>query len=309
VTTRLRADHDGCAVGSAEPTRQYAISPQRVSRGRTARSGVRHSSRRKSSRPDHFDLIYLRRDFPVVERGFEFGVGINTGYIRGELVAETQIDARYHPMVPGSGIARYGRVTPQDWILYDAGYVRGRGSRGRTLPDERLLSEQKILVVRTRNLSLGRRVVATLDPDSKYNLNRLSNIIARPGYQLLGLLGVLNSRLVNWLFSTRYYDYEIKPVYLRKLPMPECGDGQLIGAVRRMLDLVVQHEAATTNDDQTRLARLISATDTEIDDHVYRLYMLTPEERAIVDGWAPQGAPDERTDEAEEASVVLDEAE
>ena len=150
-------------------------------------------------------------------------------------------------MVPGSGIARYGRVTPQDWILYDAGYVRGRGSRGRTLPDERLLSEQKILVVRTRNLSLGRRVVATLDPDSKYNLNRLSNIIARPGYQLLGLLGVLNSRLVNWLFSTRYYDYEIKPVYLRAAPTAFTRETELCSAAEAMMQHTLLMSEARTD--------------------------------------------------------------
>jgi type I restriction-modification system DNA methylase subunit len=123
----------------------------------------------------------LENQFPQLEEGYEFGVGINTGYIRDELVAESKLDERYHPMIAGSGISRYGPVTTKGWIMYDVEYVRSRGELGRTLPQERLLSSEKILVVRTRNLSLKTRLVATIDRTGAYNLNRLSNMVARPG--------------------------------------------------------------------------------------------------------------------------------
>ena len=139
----------------------------------------------------------LLHDFPAIELGYEFGVGINTGFIKNELVAKRKLDRRYHPMVTGDGISRYGPVVTSGWIMYDADYVRRRGKLGRTLPAEHLLSSHKILVVRTRNLALSQRIIATIDATGAYNLNRLSNIVAREGHSLFGLLGILNSTLFN----------------------------------------------------------------------------------------------------------------
>ena len=68
------------------------------------------------------------------------------------------------------------------------------------------MSRSKILVVRTRNLSLQRRIIATFDDTGAYNLNRLTNIIALKDQDLHGLLAILNSRLIDWLFSTSFYD-------------------------------------------------------------------------------------------------------
>jgi hypothetical protein len=126
----------------------------------------------------------LTRAFPTLETHCEFGVGINTGFIRDELVADTRRDSRYHRMVPGTGISRYGAVNTKGWIMYDPDFIRSKGKLGRSLPEERYLSSEKILVVRTRNMSLPRRIVATLDRSGAYNLNRLSNIVARPSVDI-----------------------------------------------------------------------------------------------------------------------------
>jgi adenine-specific DNA-methyltransferase len=163
-------------------------------------------------------------------------------------------------------------------------YVRSRGKLGRSLPPERFFISEKILVVRTRNLSLPRRIIATLDRKGTYNLNRLSNIVARPGYSLPGLLGILNSTLFNWIYSSYYYDYEIKPVYLRSSPLANSNDPRLISTVERMLSLHKQLHEACTPHEQTGLQRQIEATDKQIDALVYELYGLTEEEIRIVEG-------------------------
>jgi adenine-specific DNA-methyltransferase len=229
-------------------------------------------------------LNRLFRDLPSLESGYEFGVGINTGFIREELVSEKKTDARYHPMVAGDGISRYGPAEARSWIMYDREYIRSRGKLGRSLPAEHLLNSDKILVVRTRNLSLSRRIVSTLDESRAYNLNRLSNIVARSGYSLFGLLGFLNSQLFNWIFSTRFYDYEIKPVYLRTAPLANSNDPTLIGLVKHMLTLHQHKAAATTQAEQDLYQRQIEATDREIDALVYELYELTADEIAVVEG-------------------------
>jgi len=225
----------------------------------------------------------LFRKFPNIEVGYEFGVGINTGYIRDELVADRRIDSRYHRMVPGSGISRYGKVETNGWIMYDADYVRRRGARGRTLPAEHLLSSEKILVVRTRNLALTRRIIATIDASGAYNLNRLSNIVARDGYSLKGLLGILNSELFQWLFSTRFFDYEIKPIYLRGAPLANSNDPQLGSLVAEMLSLKQKLASAKTEHERAVFERQIRTTDREIDHRVYQLYGLNSEDVAIAE--------------------------
>lgn len=219
----------------------------------------------------------------TLETEFEFGVGINTGFIKSELTSERRNDERYHRMVPGSGISRYGKVKTKGWILYDPEFVKKQGKRGRSLPPERFFDADKILVVRTRNLSLTRRVVATLDREKNYNLNRLSNIITRGEYSIEGLLGLLNSRLFNWLFSTRFYDYEIKPIYLRQCPLPPRSPDVLSSTVNRMLDLHKQLGEVKNEHGRVMLERQITATDREIDALVYELYGLTDEEIAIVE--------------------------
>jgi type I restriction-modification system DNA methylase subunit len=222
--------------------------------------------------------------FPRIERGYEFGVGINTGFIKTDLVAKKKLDRRYHPMVAGDGISRYGPVHTSAWIMYDPEYVRRRGKLGRTLPAEHLLSSDKILVVRTRNLALPRRIIATIDTTGAYNLNRLSNIVAREGYSLLGLLAIVNSTLFNWLYATRFYDYEIKPVYLRCSPLANANDPALIGLTKRMLEMNERkHSGKLAPSELDRLEREIAVTDAEIDALVYELYGITERERKIIE--------------------------
>jgi hypothetical protein len=225
----------------------------------------------------------LRREFPPVEDGFEFGVGINTGYIRALLTADHQVDDRYRPMIAGDGISPLGAVRTDGWIMYDPDFVAEQGAGGRTLPQKRLLTGPKILVVRTRNLSLKRRIISTIDTSGAYNLNRLSNIIARPRRNLNGLLGLLNSSLYEWLFSTRYFDYEIKPVYLRAAPLADTENQSLVKAARRLMETTTQLHAATTASEAERLERQHHAQQAALDDVVFKLYDVTAEERGHVE--------------------------
>ena len=221
---------------------------------------------------EHAIVSKILKKFPNIEEGYEFGVGINTGYIKSELTSEKRLDERYHPMVPGTGISRYGIPKPDGYIMFDKEFVKSKGSLGRALPEEKFMNQQKILIVRTRNLSLKRRIIATIDYCKLYNLNRLSNIIARDGYNLEGLLGVLNSRLYNWLYSVRFLDYEIKPIYLRRSPLCDTNNPSLVSIVKQILDAKKQDPNADT-----------IALEKEIDQLIYQLYGLTEEEIKIVE--------------------------
>lgn len=215
----------------------------------------------------------LLKNFSKIEKCYDFGVGINTGYIKDELTSSVKIDSRYHPMVPGTGITKYGEVQTDGYIMYDKDFVKSKGRLGRTLPDERFFINPKILIVRTRNISIKERIIATIDYDKNYNLNRISNIISKDDNSIEGLLGVLNSKLFNWLYSKRYFDYEIKPIYLRNSPLCDTNNSLLIELVFEIIKARKEDPNANIND-----------LENQIDQLVYQLYSLTEEEIAVVEG-------------------------
>ena len=222
---------------------------------------------------EEYNLVNrLLSNFPKIEKCYEFGVGINTGYIKNDLTSDLEIDSRYHPMVPGTGVSKYGRIKTEGYIMYDKKFVKNKGKLGRTLPDERFFIEPKILIVRTRNISLKERIIASIDYDKKYNLNRISNIISKEKNSLEGLLGVLNSNLFNWLYSKRYFDYEIKPIYLRNSPLCDTNNIELNELVK---EIITRRKI----EDKTDITDLVGA----IDQLVYVLYGLTEDEIAIVE--------------------------
>ena len=221
---------------------------------------------------EHELVKKLFSTFPTIETEYDFGVGINTAYIKNELVSDKKENKKYHKMVAGTGISRYGEVETKGFIRYDKEFVKSRGKLGRTLPAEKFFTNPKILIVRTRNLSLKRRIIATIDYDKKYNLNRLSNIVSKSTSSLEGLLAVLNSKLFNWLYSKRFFDYEVKPVYLRNSPLCNTNNKKLISLSTKILSLKKQNQ----ENDTTRLEK-------EIDLLVYELYGLSKSEIEIIE--------------------------
>lgn len=214
----------------------------------------------------------LISDFPKIETAYDFGVGINTGYIKEDLTADSKLDKRYHPMVPGTGVSKYGKIKTEGFIMYDKEFVKSKGKLGRTLPDEKYFTEPKILIVRTRNITLKERIIASIDYDKKFNLNRISNIISKDNNSLEGLLGVLNSKLFNWLYTKRYFDYEIKPIYLRNSPLCDTNDKELNRLVKEIIEL-------RSSDEKANISKLTDI----IDKLVYKLYDLTEEEIKIIE--------------------------
>jgi hypothetical protein len=206
----------------------------------------------------------------------------------------------YHPCVLGTGLTRYGLVKTTDWISYDPAQIKAAGSKGRSLPKEKFFTSDKILIVRTRNVSLKRRIIATLDNKQGYNLNRLSNIVAKDGVDLFTILGFLNSTLVNWLFQTRFFNYEIKPVFLKDLPIPVGSDAKLSLLVKKRMEIgAALTSSGTSQAEHARLIRQGELIEIQIDSRVIELYQLTGEEKLIA-GNLPGGILDDAAEEQPE---------
>ncbi|HCZ12966.1 MAG TPA: hypothetical protein DHV16_12190 [Nitrospiraceae bacterium] len=92
------------------------------------------------------------------------------------------------------------------------------------------------------------------------------------------LLAILNSRLFAYAFSKVSSEisggfFRWKRQYMEQLPIPTANDKQIAPIIERVLKILANPDSP----DVPRLER-------EIDQLVYALYNLTPEEIAIVEG-------------------------
>ncbi|MBU5425701.1 N-6 DNA methylase [Tissierella pigra] len=90
--------------------------------------------------------------------------------------------------------------------------------------NEEHLKSNKILIQRLRNQKLSRRLVCALDEEGYYVLNNLNYVISEnKDYDLIYLLGILNSNLLNYYYATKYTDVNIKEEYIRNLPIKKVN--------------------------------------------------------------------------------------
>jgi hypothetical protein len=130
----------------------------------------------------------------------------------------------------------------------------------------------------------------------------LSNTAYCLGTGDLALAGILNSRLC-WFaisniaipFGVRAgeYRYRLFYQYMEKVPirLPDPKTEKpirekLVGLVERMITLAPKLDAAKSDIERAALENAVRKTDRDIDQLVYQLYGLTPEEIALVEGTA-----------------------
>jgi hypothetical protein len=135
----------------------------------------------------------------------------------------------------------------------------------------------------------------SLDETGHYSSNT-TYFIPMPDLYLLGLL---NSQLGKFYFVTvcaglegknenylRFFGQYLAGFPVKILHETSTKKQQMITLVRQMLELHKRLATAHTAHEKTVLRRQIDATDRQIDQLVYQLYDLTPEEIAIVEGQA-----------------------
>lgn len=82
----------------------------------------------------------------------------------------------------------------------------------------------KILIQNTRNERLQPRIIATIDETGLFGTQGLNFIISNSKYDIYSFLGLLNSKLINYLFSTKFLNLAIKADYLKQLKFPPQMD-------------------------------------------------------------------------------------
>lgn len=137
--------------------------------------------------------------------------GVKTGGNRANLAA-ARLSDEYVPALTGSGEVRRHAISWRGGFLRYGPHLAGYRSAPIAVP--------KLVVQYIRGLSLPQRLVAAVDEaGAYYPLNNFSYITGAGPYDLFFLCALLCSSLMNRVFAARYHDYNIKPAYLRRLPV------------------------------------------------------------------------------------------
>ena len=159
-------------------------------------------------------------------------------------------------------------------------------------------SPAKIVIRQT-----GDSLIAVLDDSQFIVRDNLYTIVFREGKSDLNfVLGLLNSRLLNWFYQTVLNPEkgealaQVKRGHIAKLPIRTISlsnstdklmRDKMIKLVKSMLDLNKRKAGAQGERDIEIIQRQIDATDHGIDQLVYELYRLTEEEiKTVEDGAA-----------------------
>ena len=192
------------------------------------------------------------------------------------------------PLLAGEDIKRYYINWHGDrYIDYQPREMKKKKT-ARPGEPERFEQEEKIVFQRYSST----KVIASLDTKKFYTLGTTIISHTTSLYSNRYILGVINSHLLNWWYSRCYtsptnYIREFEQLPIREIDFDKTDDkakhDKMVKLVERMLDLHKKLSATKIPDEKIKIQRRINAADKQIDQLVYQLYNLTPQEIAIVE--------------------------
>jgi len=184
----------------------------------------------------------------------------------------------HRPILIGRDVGKYIIKWSGEYLKYGNWLHRKR--------PEYVFNDEKILMQRIRNPKLPQRIIAAYDDEKFLNSNGLSNILKleNPKFEvsLKFILGILNSKLINYWFSYYYKDVNIKPAQLRNIPIMKASKNTqylIISLVDKILFITKDKEYVN----KSICHEQINEYEIKLDNAVYNLYEITPEEIDIIE--------------------------
>ena len=198
-----------------------------------------------------------------------------------------RVNASYRPYLRGRDINRY-EIAPLEprFLKYGPWLAESR-------PSANFDSPLKIVMRQT-----GDSLIATIDTEKYLCLNNMHVIVPqRKDISPFFILGIINSRLLNWYYHMLNPEIgealaEVKKTNVTKLPIrlinfsnkaEKSAYDRIVDLVNSILTLNKKHSTENSQTHKDILQRQIDAIDCEIDQIVYELYGLTEKEIKIVE--------------------------
>ena len=179
--------------------------------------------------------------------------------------SDYMVDSSYRKAIRGADITRYANIWAGNrWLKYGANLAAPRKSA--------IFDSNKIIIRQT-----GDAIIATYDEDRFVCFKNTHVVNAKDGTNLLYILGMLNSKLVNFYFQYLNPEIgealaEVKKETVEKLPIKMSDNTQIVEFVDEILKMKKGNNKADT-----------TILEAQIDQMVYALYNLTEEEINIIE--------------------------
>jgi adenine-specific DNA-methyltransferase len=231
--------------------------------------------------PERARLIEKFQQFPKLGDFFEVHEGIHSGNIREKLFLDSQRNRSCRKLIFGRNeIARFRLTWGGKWVNYNPAAIDREAGEYANLGHPEYFERPKVFVRRT-----GDYVMAALDRKGFFASNNLFVVLPKQSQcslSLEALTGILNSSLMTWFFRAIQPRVgklfaELKINQLHQFPLPPLSlHAKANETLSPLVDAIMAIKERTEQADT-------SAWERQIDELVYRLYGLTPEEIKIVE--------------------------
>ncbi|MBP7508853.1 MAG: N-6 DNA methylase [Prolixibacteraceae bacterium] len=210
-------------------------------------------------------------------------IGIQLGGSSGhdtkdDFISNIQKNRTFKKVLDGKDINFYSTEWYCKYVRYGNWLHRKR--------DEKYFLNLKIMI-----RQIGAVPVATYDEEGYYTLNTIYNLINSSDYSLKYFLAIINSNLGKWFWRSQNSDFktlfpkikkaQIESIPIRRIVSTNPSDKCIHDKIVSLVDCILLAKNADPEGDTSKLER-------KIDQTIYSLYGLTPDEIAIVEGKAAE---------------------
>jgi adenine-specific DNA-methyltransferase len=231
-----------------------------------------------------FDLIEYRAGCKPYEVGKGFPPQTKETLSLKPFTSFKKVASDWKPLIRGDDVQKYFlRKKKPEYIKYGKWLAAPR--------EWRVFSGERLLIQAIRNPSIDNRIISTYTNEDVVSRINVYSLILKPRVSLhyYFLLGILNSSLMNWLLKKIYglHTYVITGVLQLPIKIIDKStvklENNIIALVSMMLNLHNKIPLGKADQEKAIIQHQIESVDRRIDELVYELYGLTPEEIKIVE--------------------------
>jgi len=244
-----------------------------------------------------FDTGSIKEDNSIIEKMHYESVNLGTickemifGVVitknKDDVVSNKKINDKYKKFLEGRDIDRYRINFSNKYLLYE----KSKLHRSRT--PEIFEAEEKILVQR---ISGGKQPLkAAYDNEQFYDKESINNIIlSNKAFSPKYILALLNSRLVNWFYSTKFTNastltVNVSKAYLSNIPVKNISTAEqrlIVELVDRIL--LLNRKLNILADKKTSEKEGVDAeiqdVEEKINQEIYKIYDITKQEKDAIE--------------------------